>query len=109
MSIKNEIKTAILHFKNENLFENSINLFKVLGYKSTRRIDLLTKEAFKNFVLQRVFNEDKVLYLEWKNVEFLFELRTNELDTDGKSITTDMVDNTVIEAYWFGRWLSCNK
>lgn len=101
MSIKNEIKNAILHFENDNLFENSINLFKALGYKSTRKIDLPTKDDFKNFVLQREFNEDKVLYSEWKNAEFLFELRTNELNTDEKSITTDMVDNTAIEAYWF--------
>ena len=101
MSVKNNIKNAILNFENDNFFENSIELFKTLGYKSTRRIDLPTKEDFKNFILQREFNEDKVLYSEWKNAEFLFELRTNELNTDEKSITTDMVDNTAIEAYWF--------
>ena len=101
MSVKNNIKNAILNFENDNFFNNSIELFKTLGYKSTRRIDLATKEDFKNFVLQREFNEDKVLYSEWKNAEFLFELRTNELNTDEKNITTDMVDNTAIEAYWF--------
>ncbi|MBP3847283.1 DUF4391 domain-containing protein [bacterium] len=101
MSVKNNIKNAILNFGNDNFFENSIELFKTLGYKSTRRIDLPTKEDFKNFVLQREFNEDKVLYTEWENAEFLFELRTNELNTDEKNITTDMVDNTAIEAYWF--------
>lgn len=101
MSVKNNIKNAILNFGNDNFFENSIELFKTLGYKSTRRIDLPTKEDFKNFVLQREFNEDKVLYTEWKNAEFLFELRTNELNTNDRNITTDMVDNTAIEAYWF--------
>lgn len=101
MLVKNEIKNAISNFKNDNLFENSINLFKTLGYKSTRRVDLQTKDDFKNFVLQRDFNANKVLFSEWKDAKFLFELRTNELNTDEKNITTDIVDNTAIEAYWF--------
>lgn len=49
-----------------NLYESSIELFKTLGYKSTRRIDLPTKYNFKNFILQREFNEHKVLYSDNK-------------------------------------------
>lgn len=101
MFTKNRIKKAISNFNNENLFDNSIELFKALGYQSSRRINLPTKEDFKNFILPSKFNEDKILFSEWKNAEFLFELRTDELNTENRTITTDIVDNTAIEAYWF--------
>ena len=101
MSLKNDIKNSVSNFKNGNLYESSIELFKTLGYKSTRRIDLPTKYDFKNFILQREFNEQKVLYSDWKEAKFLFELRTNELNTEEKTISTDMEGSTAIEAYWF--------
>lgn len=101
MSLKNDIKNSVSNFKNGNLYESSIELFKILGYKSTRRIDLPTKYDFKNFILQREFNEHKVLYSDWNEAKFLFELRTNELNTEEKTISTDMEGSTAIEAYWF--------
>ena len=102
MSLKNNIQDKLSNFNSsQNLLDASINLFSTLGYKSSRTINFKDLNTAKDFIFVSDFNNDKLLFNEWKDVKFLFELRVDELNTEEKTITTEVVDNTAIESYWF--------
>lgn len=99
--IKAEIKNSLLEFSNGNLLQSSLKLFSILGYATKRQYAVSSLDDFKNRFLTEVFNEDKSLFSEWKDAQFLFQLGANDLNSEETTITTETVNNKVIESYLF--------
>ena len=99
--IKAEIKRNLQEFSRNNLLQNSLNLFASLGYKSERQLKISSLEDFKSKILVRSFNEDKLLFSQWNDGQFLFELQPNDINSDDTAITGGRMNNTIMEAYWF--------
>jgi adenine-specific DNA-methyltransferase len=105
LEIKQQIQNAIIKFNKGDLFENSINLFKTLGY-NTERQDFLDKPSFKVFKETYInsrsnFNETKAQVEQWKSIHLLFQLSKAELSKQSSLFDTKRVDNTIIETYLF--------
>ena len=106
LEIKQKIATTLADFQTNNLFDNSIALFKALGYNTERQQKLSSptyktfKEAFVDGNIKQ-FNEKKALVQNWKQVHLLFQLTKAELINQGILFDTKKVDNTIIEAYLF--------
>ncbi len=98
---KTEIKNNLQDFSNNNFLQNSLDLFSTLGYTTKRQYAIYSLEEFKNRFLTNSFNEDKLMFSEWNNAQFLFELQANDLNSEETTITTEIVDNKAIETYWF--------
>lgn len=98
---KNEIKNNLQAFSKNNLLQNSLDLFTTLGYTTKRQYAINSLDEFKNKFLISSFNEHKLLFSEWENGEFLFELQANDLNSEETTITSEIVDNRAIETYWF--------
>ncbi|MBQ2611647.1 hypothetical protein IJF81_04565, partial [bacterium] len=98
---KTDIKSNLQDFSKNNLLQNSLNLFSTLGYTTKRQYAISSLDEFKSKFLTSSFNEDKLLFSEWENAQFLFELRANDLNSEETTITTEIVDNKAIETYWF--------
>lgn len=99
--INPDIKKNILDFVQGNLLDNSLNLFKTLGYLTKRTYKVASFEDFKNKFLKSDFDESKLITTDWKDVQFLFELRPDDLNSEDSSISTEVVNGKDIEAYWF--------
>ena len=97
---KNEIKNNLQAFSKNNLLQNSLDLFTTLGYTTKRQYAINSLDEFKNKFLISSFNEHKLLFSEWENGEFLFELQANDLNSEETTITSEIVDNRAIETYW---------
>ncbi|MCK5507154.1 MAG: hypothetical protein KAI50_01360 [Desulfobacterales bacterium] len=109
MELKQQIESAINDFKNANLFESGITLFKTLGYNTYRqsRLDNPTFEGFYNDFIYGNDNipdvekfKQKALTSDWQSIEMLFQLEA-EMSNHGTLFDTSRVDNTIIEAYLF--------
>ena len=98
---KTDIKNNLQDFSKNNLLQNSLNLFSTLGYTTKRQYAVSSIDDFKNRFLTSYFNEDKLLFSEWVNAQFLFELQADDLNSEETTITTEIVDNKAIETYWF--------
>lgn len=102
---KTKIQTAIQSFKNNNLYENAINLFTTLGYNTYRqsRLDCNTFEGFKESFIESGdnFKEDKALKDDWKKIELLFQLTKSEMTTQIDMFDTGKINNTIYESYIF--------
>ena len=98
---KTELRNNILNFSQNNLLDNSLNLFSTLGYKTKRQVQVSSVDDFKNRFLKNTLNEEKALYSDWKDVQFLFELQPNDLNSDETEITGGKSGDKIIEAYWF--------
>lgn len=82
-NIKTAIQKSINAFASGNLFENATSFFKTLGY-NTERSASLSKSTFasfkETFILQdSKFNESIAIVEEWKYVNLLFQLSTEEM------------------------------
>ena len=104
---KLEIQQAINQFSQKNLFDSSINLFTVLGYKTDRQLKL-EKPNYDCFKEQFIdddnkFNEQKALITEWKEryIELLFQLSKDEITDQISLFDTKQVNNSIIESYLF--------
>ena len=82
---KTELRNNILNFSQNNLLDNSLNLFSTLGYKTKRQVQVSSVDDFKNRFLKNTLNEEKALYSDWKDVQFLFELQPNDLNSSKAS------------------------
>jgi len=110
MEIKQKLQSAINGFGKNNLFDGSINLFKILGYNTERqsRLDNSTLEGFCNSFIDGNNNipdpdkfRKKALAADWQSIELLFQLTEAEMSNQGSLFDTGKVDNTIIEAYLF--------
>lgn len=108
LELKTQIKTNLNSFLYGDLQQNALQLLETLGYESDKRIQLSpnTAEGFKNFLIEngvRLNNEKKAHFEEWKKVEFLFQLTSEEINLNKglyDSIDVDVSD-TRIESYIF--------
>ena len=75
----------------------------ISGIAKTHEFDMdILEEIVRTDNKQRYsFNEDKLMFSEWENAQFLFELQADDLNSDETIITTEIVDNKAIETYWF--------
>jgi len=110
MELKQQIERAINDFKNPDLFEAGINLFKTLGYNTQRqsKLDNPTFHGFYNDFIDGNDNipdvekfKQKALTSDWQSIEMLFQLTESEMSNQGALFSAGKVDNTIIEAYLF--------
>ncbi|MFC1732220.1 Eco57I restriction-modification methylase domain-containing protein [candidate division KSB1 bacterium] len=109
MSIEKKklIVEKIQNCANDRLFENSRELFDVLGYSSTKRVDIDKDELEKRFNESQKANAEKALIYEWKSASLLFQYTTDEIKTNFSRQTgidfsdINRVDYTIIESYFF--------
>ncbi|MCI0470888.1 MAG: hypothetical protein L0Y73_04460, partial [Candidatus Aminicenantes bacterium] len=103
--LKRKIEIAVNSFQSGNLRQNAVDLFKVLGYNTSRQSSLEQKDfaGFKSFFLEGStrFNEDKALAKEWKYVDLLFQLSKEEVGERQITFSSGRVDNRIIESYLF--------
>ena len=102
---KTKISDSIKAFKQGNLTQSSLNLFKNLGYNTERAnpFDETTYKYFRDEILpdQYEFNGEKALVEEWNYVDLLFQLSKDELTNQISLFDTKQVDQTRIETYLF--------
>ncbi|MFH2108540.1 MAG: N-6 DNA methylase [Chrysiogenia bacterium] len=103
--VKLLIQSAIKSFASGNLSDQSISLFKTLGY-NTERQNPFTQKTFVFFKESFLdgdsrFNENKALSKEWKSVDLLFQLTKDEVSDQKSLFAIKKVDNTIIETYLF--------
>ena len=95
--IKQNIANAISGFSKGNLFNNAIQLFSSLGYK-TERQSRLSKNNYKGFIedfpsASEKMNPKKTLTENWKSIELLFQLTQTEMTRQSFLFDTGKVDN----------------
>ena len=110
---KFSIQSAIRDFSENTLTEQSISLFKTLGYNTKRRNPFTNKtyqefqDNFGDFFAEKKFNEAKALTKDWKYIDLLFQLTKNEVSDQENLFNTGKVKwegedkETVIETYLF--------
>ena len=105
LETKDKIQNALKDFSKGKLFDNSIGLFKALGYK-TERQSKLSRNNYKGFLEEipgapQNLNATKALTANWLSIELLFQLTQTEMSRQSFLFDTGKVDNTIIEAYLF--------
>lgn len=103
--IKDKIQQAIKGFSKGSLFNNTIQLFSTLGYR-TERQSRLSKNNYTGFiddfpVAKSRMNEKKTLQDDWQSIELVFQLTQAEMSRQSFLFDSGKVDNTIIEAYLF--------
>jgi len=102
---KQSIKAAIEKFQKGNLTDNSLSLFKTLGYNTERQqpFEMKSYAYFKESFLDNDtrFNKEKALVSQWDYIDLLFQLSKNEISNQLALFDTKQVDQTIIEAYLF--------
>ncbi|OGL42759.1 MAG: hypothetical protein A2161_08945 [Candidatus Schekmanbacteria bacterium RBG_13_48_7] len=105
IELKTKIKNLIENFKEGNLTDLSLSLFKDLGYKTDRQSPFIQKtyQFFKDSFLDNAtrFNQAKALVSEWKYIDLLFQLSKDEISHQISLFDTRRIDNTIIESYLF--------
>ena len=103
--LKKNIEAALQGFSTGNLTDQSLKLFKTLGYKTDRQnpFDQKSFQCFKDSFLDgnTRFDEKKAFVSEWKYMDLLFQLSKEEMSAQVSLFDTGRVDNTVIESYLF--------
>jgi hypothetical protein len=83
VEIKKEIAETVTAFSSGSLFENSINLFRTLGYDTNRQNPLkdTTFNGFKSIFITGTekFNQNNALTGDWIQIELLFQLTGQEM------------------------------
>lgn len=103
--IKQNIQIALQSFKNGELTERALNLFKKLGYITDRHspFDKKNFQYFKDTFLDGYtrFNEEKALVSNWKYIDLLFQLSKDEVTPQHDMFDTKQVEHTAMESYLF--------
>lgn len=100
-----KIQNALKDFSSGNLFDNSINLFKALGY-NTERQSKLSRNSYQGLIEDipiagQILNVSKAQTANWISIDLLFQLTQAEMSHQSFIFDTGKVDNTIIEAYLF--------
>lgn len=106
VELKNKIVEHIKSFSNNDLYNNSIELFNAFGYNTSRQnqFDSPTFSCFKESFIDtntKDFNQLKAKTDNWKEVHLLFQLTQAEITNQGLLFDTKQVDRTIIETYLF--------
>ena len=83
LEVKISIESAIKGFSQNSLYDNSISLFKSLGYKTDRQ-SRLRKNSYKGFINDFPIAEQKLNYKNalvdnWDSIELLFQITQSEM------------------------------
>ena len=111
--VKIAIQSDIKDFSKNNLTDQAIHLFNILGYNTERQDSFISKN-YKEFkdrygecFEEKKFNEEKALVKEWKSVDLLFQLTRDEVSDQKNLFGSGKVKwegedkATVIETYLF--------
>jgi adenine-specific DNA-methyltransferase len=108
--LKRPIETALKMFATKPVAEAATELFDVLGYRSEKKLPLKpnTPDNFLHtFARNRPFNPELALTVEWRSVDFLFQLTDDEVravalgDQSLLFESRDQYEGAVIESYLF--------
>ena len=100
---KDQIQSVINTFKNSDLTRCTLSLFELLGYNTKRRATLHEKTSqyfIENYVSTN-FSPDKAFAKEWKSIDILFQLTSEEIATNNTPFKTENFENQIIESYLF--------
>ena len=107
-TLKQNIEQSLKLFSKGNLYDNSINLLKTLGYISNRslKFEPSTFESFLDiYPNAKNLNKGKALVSDWASIDFLFQLKAEDIMnvSQGKFVFDHQprVDNQIIESYLF--------
>ena len=107
---KQTIKQAIEQFGklNQSLTKSSLDLFQALGYNTDRQspLNATTYQEFQNaYILSNLnsgkFSEERAQVKDWRYIDLLFQITSDELKDQLPGFTTQKVDDTIIESYLF--------
>jgi len=111
--VKLAIQYAIKDFSKNNLIDQAIHLFNILGYSTELQSPFISKN-YKEFkdnygecFEEKKFNQEKALVKEWKSVDLLFQLTRDEVSDQNNLFGSGKVKwegedkETVIETYLF--------
>ncbi len=94
------IQEALTGIAKGKFADSARHLFRVLGYASDRRIDIVPNTA-QSFADQfGAVNPDKALTSEWRSIDFLFQLTDEEIG-NRLAFSKEAVDTRIIESYIF--------
>ncbi|MGH7453780.1 MAG: hypothetical protein ACRENG_20690, partial [bacterium] len=99
------ITEAIQCFRNHDLFENAIHLFKTLGYQNHRKaqIDSGTYTDFKSLWIENdeSFNEEKACVSDWARVALLFQLTREDIKKDLPTFEASIAGKLMMGSYLY--------
>ncbi len=104
---KDDIKSALQRFTDENIAENALHLLNTLGYRSQRTLSLEpnTADGFvEHFDRQNTMNRERGLLSEWASIDFLFQLTDDEIIQSAQTsfrFEGSGVDQNRYESYLF--------
>jgi hypothetical protein len=72
---RQQVEDALHAFGSRPLREAAIQLWNVLGYESSRTLDISSKQAFrKRFDADEKLREDRASWVDWSEANFCFRL-----------------------------------
>lgn len=102
------IDQALKTFEDGKSIDNARNLLKTLGYDSPKKMDLdsnLPDDFVEDFREYGELNKTRAMIEEWETIDFLFQLREEDIFDDDTSEEDDnddsSIDETRIESYLF--------
>ena len=101
------IKNYLEKFNVDDLYNSSIEFFKILGYESERiqKFEDSSVEDLLEMAQDKVdgFNFDKALLNHWQNIDFLFQLTDEEMQDSMPLFKADEIDTSKnqISSYLF--------
>jgi len=109
MDLRAAIQQRIQAFETGNLRDNALALLGTLGYASEKRITLApnTVDSFlAAFDAAGIFRKKEARAVDWKSVDFLFQLTDDEIKLAGGQgmlgfDSSTKVDNRLIQSYLF--------
>lgn len=100
-----QIQSSLHNFGKLPLREAARQLWEVLGYRSSRTLDLRSREAFREyFDVEHKLDKAGALWNDWQDVEFLFQVTDEDLQRSGNLSlfeSADRIDNREIHSYIF--------
>jgi adenine-specific DNA-methyltransferase len=107
--ILKKISNAISKFETKDIFNNSLDLFNVLGYNTKRqsRLDSPTFHEFEQNYLEQNDNIDidrfkaKAKPENWEKIEILFQLTDTEMSSQASLFDTGKFEDSEIYSYLF--------
>ena len=103
MITKEQIQSVINTFKNGDLTQSTLSLFDTLGYNTKRRASFPQKTSryfIENYGHTK-FSSDRALTKEWKSIDILFQLTSEEMVTTNALFKTEKFEKQIIESYLF--------
>jgi len=101
--MKTEIQQKLAAFQTLELRPAALDLLATLGYHSEKTIDLGgSPDAFlEQFDAKGIFRRDKALFDDWKEIQLLFQLTSEELSGECNLFAETGVKQGLMQSYLF--------